>query len=108
MQYWIICSFLLLNLSSSSALAEDYTVRLTQRGLVFSQMQNTQLTEPQLCFGNICLFVEKRELDLIGVNLGDNAQQIFTALKQMDDLDKAWLFGKLNNLDRHSGENSQY
>lgn len=102
MRYLIICS-LLLSLSNT-VWADDYTVRLAQRGLVFAQPNNTQLTEPQLCFAGICLFVEKRELALIGVNLGDNTPEIYAALKQMDDLEKNWLFGKLNNLDERSSE----
>lgn len=104
MRYLIICSLLLLGLPST-ALADDYTVHLAQRGLVFSADNTTQLTEPQLCFVNICLFIEKRELDLIGIDLGDNWHKIFTALKAMDDLEKAWIFNKINNLDERSNEN---
>lgn len=95
MRYWIICNLLLLNFLSP-ALA-DYTARLAQRGIVFSA-QTTTITEAQLCSPVRCIYVEPRELALLNMNLGDDAQTIFKALNTMSELEKAFLFSRINHL----------
>ena len=80
----------------------EYSLELAPRGIIFSAGKNTNtpLMEARLCAGDYCLFVEKRELDLLNIDLGENAQQIFATLNKMDDLDRGWIFRKIQFLER--------
>ncbi len=73
----------------------NYIVDLSPRGVVFGNPTKAQLLEPRLCFDNDCLFVEKTELDLLNMDLGDNNNEIFIALQQMSETNKDFLFRKL-------------
>ncbi|SMN12240.1 hypothetical protein SPBRAN_453 [uncultured Candidatus Thioglobus sp.] len=75
-------------------------MQIANRGIVFSNTNTTQLKEAQLCSDNYCLFVEKRELDLLNINLGDDTNEIFTNLKKMSELEKIWLVNQLESIDR--------
>ncbi|SMM98978.1 hypothetical protein SPONN_474 [uncultured Candidatus Thioglobus sp.] len=84
----------------SSASLADYSVQLAERGIVFSDLNKTRLKEAQLCNGNYCLFVEKIELDLLNIDLGDDTNEIFANLKKMSELEKNWLVNQLESIDR--------
>lgn len=88
------CSIVLL-LSLGSSARASYIVDLAPRGIIFGNLTKTQLLEPRLCFDNDCLFVEKTELDLLNIDLGDNNNEIFTALQEMSETNKDFLFWRL-------------
>lgn len=91
-----ICNIvLLLGLSAPTFAQNTYIVDLAPRGIVFGNPRKTRIFEPRLCLDQHCLFVEKMELDLLGIDLGDNSDEIFATLQKMNNTDKRFLFQKL-------------
>ncbi len=103
MQFLKICKFsLLLALPTLIFAKSIYLVEMAPRGIIFSDTStNTaQFLEPRLCIDDHCLFIEKRELDLLNIDLGDNEDEIFANLNKMSEFDKDWLSMRLRNLHR--------
>lgn len=101
MQFSTGCKLLLLLCLSGALWAgQNYTVQLKSRGLIFADKPQGTFNEVQLCSSLYCLFVEPRELELLGIDLGNNTTEIFTALKNMDDFDKNFIFMRIQRLNQ--------
>ncbi len=77
----------------------NYSVSMGNRGIVFEGNNKTTAPEAELCSEIRCIFVSYFELSLLGLNLGDNAQEILKSLQKMDNIDRGFLFYQLDNLD---------
>ncbi len=99
MRFLIICSIVLL--SSCTTLTptkSNYIVELAPRGLSSNHNNGNHVLEVRLCDGDYCLFVEPRELRLLGIDLGETTDEIFTTVSNMDDFDRTWLFKDLEHI----------
>ena len=96
----VLLFFALVNFAIAKDIEDGYPVKQASRGIVFSNAGTATLLEPQLCNLAYCLFVDKRELDLLNIDLGDDSNAIFLTLKKMSVFDKARIFTQLDNISK--------
>ncbi len=97
MRLLVICSVIFLS-ACTTLQSSNYVLDSAPRGLSFNNSTGNQVLESRLCDGEYCLFIEQRELRLLGWHLGDSNQEIFDAVKKMDQLERAQLFKGLERV----------
>lgn len=97
MRFLIICSIVLLSgCVAFPSSQSNYSVELAPRGLSYST--GNQVLESRLCDGDYCVFVEQRELKLLNIDLGDNPNEIFKVVSNMNQFERTWLFKDLERV----------
>ncbi len=79
--------------------ANQYNAKLATRGITFNGAATSSILEAELCGPVYCTFVSNIELDMLDIDLGDDASEILSALQKMRESEKIWLFNQLNMLD---------